>query len=105
MQMADSSDMAESDDDDVISVTRLVEDTDKLQKVQRDRKLLDKDKENESKERVRERDLEREKEKEKVANKDKEQDEWDKFIGNDAEKLSVVSSPRASTGKSKKKNP
>ncbi|XP_034232417.1 uncharacterized protein LOC117640193 isoform X3 [Thrips palmi] len=101
--MADSSDMAESDDDDVISVTRLTEDTDKLQKV-RDKKLVEKDKENESKERGKERDLEKEREKEKVVIKDKEQEEWDKFIGNDADKLAIVSSPRASTGKPKKKN-
>lgn len=102
--MADSSDMAESEDDDVVSVTRLTEDTEKPQKLQRDRKLLDKDKENESKERVREKDLEKERDKEKVADKDKEQDEWDKFIGNEADKLLMVSSPRTSVGKSKKKN-
>lgn len=102
--MADSSD-AESDDDDVISVTRLAEETEKSQKLQREKKLPEKEKENEIKERVKERDLEKEKEKDKVVTKDKEQDDWDRFIGNDADKLSVVSSPRASAGKSKKKNP
>lgn len=98
IMMADSS---ESDDEDVISVTRLNNDSDRAQKVQRDRKVLDKDKEYESKERCKERDLEKEREKEKVVSKDsKEQDEWDKFIGNDT----AVCNPNTSAGKSKKKN-
>lgn len=103
--MADSSDMAESEEDDIIAGTRVADDTDsKPLKVLRDKKILEKEKENDIKERVKERDWDREREKDRLPEKDREQDEWDRFIQTDGDKYSMNSSSRLSSTKLKRNN-
>lgn len=103
--MADSSDMAESEEDDIISVTRVVDDIDsKPLKVLRDKKVHEKEKENNMKERVKEKDWDREREKDRLPEKDREQDEWDRFIQTDGDKYSMNSSSRSASTKLKRNN-